>query len=129
MKMLSNYTQEAQSTLFDSLGAFFAFSDAQFNQSRKDGVNYCSLGNGLIVPKENAKALVNGLESISKKGIESDLAENGRKAIIRRELFNYECFYTNDISDCVDALSDYGIEREEIRAEYLHILANEDVGL
>jgi hypothetical protein len=129
MKTLCNYTQEAQTALFDSLGAFFAFSDTQFNKSKKDGVNYCTFINGLIVPKENAKALADGLESITAKGIASDIAENGLKAIIRRELFNYECFYTNDISDCVEALSGYGIEQGEIRAEYLHIRANEDIDL
>jgi len=129
MKALNNYTQEAQTNLFDSLGAFFAFSKDQFTRSMKDGVDYCTVGNGLVVPKENAKELVDGLESISKKGIEMDLAENGRKAIIRRELFNYECFYINDITDCVEALACYGIGSDEIRAEYSYILANEDVVL
>jgi hypothetical protein len=129
MKTLCNYTQDALTILFDSMGAFFAFGDTQFNQSKKDGVDYCLLKNGLIVPKENAKALLDGLESITAKGIASDLSENGRKAIIRRELFNHECFYTNDISDCVEALSGYGIEQGEIRAEYLHIRASEDIDL
>jgi|TARA_R110002072_G_scaffold303138_1_gene495450 hypothetical protein len=126
MKTLCDYTKDAQSALFDSLGAFFAFSDSQLNESKKQGIEYCSLGNGLIVPKEHAQTLVDGLNNIGKKGIEQDLAENGKHAIIRRELFNYECFYVCDISDCVDALSSYGIGREEIQSEYYSILANEE---
>ena len=129
MKTLSDYTKEAHTDIFNSLGAFFAFSDNQFDMNKEEGIEYCSLGGGLIVPKEKANELSKGLVSISKKGKEQDLAENGIKAIIRRELFNYESFYIGDISDCVEALASYGIEREDIQREYSNILANEDVGL
>ncbi len=118
MKSLTNYTEKAQTELFNSTGAFFAFSEEQLNKNRKEGVVYCSLGAGLIAPKNNAKALIGGLEEIQRQGIEQDLAENGKRAIIERELANYECYYTGDPTDCIEALSDYDISADEIRAVF-----------
>lgn len=114
MKYLSDYTNDPISKHMDSLGAFFAFSNGQFNEKQVDGVDYVSLGAGMICPRENTKLLVDGLEDIHKKGIEFDLRDNGRKKIIERELSNHECFYTGDIEDCVDTLKDYGITEQEI---------------
>ena len=129
MKSLSNYTEEKQTELFLSTGAFFAFSNKQLAEKKQVNVKYVSVGLGLFVPKENAKSLIDGLESINDEGIKQDMAENGKDKIIRRELFNYECFYTGDVSDCVEALSEYGITREEIEAQYRHILNTENVDM
>ena len=129
MKSLNSYTNDALTQLFNESGAFFAFSQQQFEEKKKEGVIYCSLGGGLIAPKEAANSVVEGIENISKKGIEQDLAENGRRAIIKRELMNYECFYTGDITDCVEALEDYGIQADEIRSVYRDMLANDEVAL
>lgn len=118
MKYLSDYTQDPQTEAFERLGAFFAFSQEQLEEKRKPNVIYCALGAGLICPKENAQALLDELEAINKRGIEQDIAENGVEAIIRRELNNHECFYTGDVSDCVDALESYGIGREQIVKQF-----------
>ncbi|AZS26288.1 hypothetical protein DYL72_15375 [Vibrio anguillarum] len=127
MKTLNSYAQEKQTALFNSMGAFFAFSNEQLNEKRKEGVEYVNLGNGLIAPKENAQALYDGLCNIHKESVAEDLKENGKKAIIRRELFNYECFLVGNITDCVEALQDYGITKEEIQEHYNHISSTEDV--
>lgn len=127
MKYLSDYTQQAQSSLFDELGAFFAFSNKQFEEAKKKGVEYVSLGMGMIVPKNNAKNLVERLGQIHKEGIKQDIADNGKEAIIRRELFNHECFYTNDICDCVEKLEDYGYSYDDIYQVFNHIRKTEDV--
>lgn len=118
---LSTYTQDAQTKLFEKTGTFFAFSQDQYDKSAIAEVNYVSLGMGMLVPKENAKALVAGLSDINKIGIETDLKENGKKAIIERELFNYECFYTGEIEDCVEALKEYEIAKSEIIIEYIRL--------
>ena len=55
------------------------------------------------------------ISTIQKEGIEQDIKENGIDNIIKRELFNYECFYTYDYSDCVDALSEYNITEEQVK--------------
>ena len=127
MKYLSDYTQQAQTNLYNELGAFFAFSNKQFEEAKKKGVEYVSLGMGMIVPKNNAKQLVERLGQIQKEGIKQDIAENGKEAIIRRELFNHECFFTHDITDCVEKLEEYGYSHDDIFQVYSHICQTEDI--
>ena len=45
------------------------------------------------------------------------MKENGKKAIIQRELGNHEYCVTYDITDTVEKLADYPITEEEIKAE------------
>ena len=118
MKYLSDYQENAQTRLFDKTGAFFAFSTKQFNEAKKEGVKYVSMGAGMICPKENVKELIETLDSIYKGAIKKDLKENGKEAIIKRELYNYECFYTGDISNAVENLEPYGFTKNEIRVIY-----------
>ncbi|CAK1692420.1 BCTnown [Vibrio crassostreae] len=127
MKYLSHYIQDKQTQAFNEAGAFFAFSNQQFDEAKKEGVKYASLGMGLICPVDNAKQLMIRLDSIAQEGIAEDIKENGKKAIIRRELFNHECFYTNDICDCVEKLEGYGITYDEIYELFNHIRKTEDV--
>lgn len=114
MKYLSDYTEEAQTKLFEKCGSFFAFSLKQLNEAKKDGVKYVNMGAGLICPKEQVQAMDEGLENIQKAGIEQDIKENGIENIIKRELGNHECYYTGNISDCVDELDQYGVTEKEI---------------
>ena len=118
MNYLSDYTSAKQTQLWNDNGAFFAFSKKQLNEEKKEGVVYVSMGSGLIVPKENASKILKGLESINTEGIKQDISENGIKAIIHRELANYEAQITGSISDTVEALGDYEITREQVREEY-----------
>lgn len=120
MNYLSHYTESLQSELFKTTGAIFAFSNKQFEEARAIGpIHYTSLGSGMIVPKIHVKALIDGLESINKQGIAADIAENGLKAIIHRELGNHEAQITNDIDSTVEALADYpDITADSIKAEY-----------
>ena len=117
MKYLNEYTEEATTKLLDDNGAFFAFSKSQLDEQKKEGVEYVRMSMGMICPKENAQTIYVGLSSILFKGIAADLAENGRKGVIRRELGKHEYSYTYDISDTVGALSWYGITAEEVQAE------------
>ena len=63
MKCLSNYMNEAQTELFNNTGAFFAFSDTQFDEKKKNGVKYAHLGAGLICPIENIEQIKTGLKT------------------------------------------------------------------
>jgi hypothetical protein len=114
MKYLSEYTNQPITDLLEQSGAFYAFSQQQFNEKQKDSVQYVSFADGLIAPKENARHIIDSMARIHQQGIQQDLEENGRIKIIRRELNNFECFYTSDITDCVEALEPYGISEEEI---------------
>jgi len=118
MKNLSDYTDEAISEIMNRHGAFFAFSDRQFVEAKKPGVVYVSCGQGLICPKAAAVDLTKEIIAAGEAGVAADLAENGIDAIIRRELINYESYYTGDISDTVSALARYGISEEQILAVY-----------
>lgn len=129
MKFLSDYINDAQTKLLHKMGAFFAFSNEQVDEKKQDGVKYAHIAHGLIAPKENVNALLDGLEEVHKEGVKLDLEENGKKGVIRRELFNYECFYTGSIEECVDSLSPYGISEEEVSAMYQHIRATEDIDM
>ena len=118
MNYLSDYTSAKQTQLWNDNGAFFAFGQQQLDEKKQEGVVYVSMGSGLIVPKENASKILKGLESINTEGIKQDITENGIKAIIHRELANYEAQITGSISDTVEALEDYGITRLQVREEY-----------
>ena len=117
MKYLSDYTKEATTELLKDTGAFFAFSNKQFDEQKQEGVTYCRLNSGTICPKANAQKLVEGMKSVFEAGIKRDLAENGKKGIIHRELGNHEYCITLDITDTSGALSGYGITDDEIQAE------------
>lgn len=127
MKCLSDYIQDKQIDAIDELGGFFAFSDKQSAAAKKEGIKYVSLGFGMFAPETNAKALVEKLDEIQNEGIALDITENGIKAIIRRELFNHECFYTNDICDCVERLTDYTVSYDEVYEVFNQIRKTEDV--
>lgn len=118
MKYLSDYTQQAQTDLFNKTGAFFAFSGDQLKEKVVKGRKYYNLGSGLICPQDTSDELEKGLSNIQVEGIKNDIADNGIKAIIHRELGNHEAQITGDISDTVDALGEYPIMPHEIESEY-----------
>jgi hypothetical protein len=118
MKYLSDYIKEKQTELFNETGAFFAFSDKQFLEARKEGVKYVSLGGGMLCPKDTADRLVEGLDTIYKTGIEEDIKENGMDKIIDRELANHEVYWCGGIENAENALIDYPCTKEDINRVY-----------
>jgi hypothetical protein len=71
---------------------------------------------------------MDGLSNITAQGIAADIAENGKENIIKRELYNHEAFYTDDITSTTEALDAYGFTVDEIRTVYRterHIGRNE----
>lgn len=132
MKYLSDYTQEAQTKLFEEQGAFFAFNQEQFEEGKakhpevKDWVN---VGMGMIAPSENVKAILDGIDNISKLGIEQDLADNGREGVLERELGNYEIGYSwEGIHDLNfrSGIEGYGFTEEEIATAYKKHMATHE---
>lgn len=118
MKFLQDYIQDKQSATFEKYGAFFAFNNSQFDEKKKEGVKYKSLGYGLICPAGKENELLAELEEISKWGRKKDIKENTKERVILRELDNHECYYTNDITTAVETLEPYGITREEVMMMY-----------
>lgn len=118
MKYLSDYISAGQTKALDKAGAFFAFSNKQFDEVKKEGVKYVDMGLGMICPKETAGQLVIDLDNVLKTGIEQDIAENGIDNIIKRELNNHEAYYTGDITSTVEALGAYPVTKEQILSIY-----------
>jgi hypothetical protein len=116
---MTTYVQEKQTELFNELGVFFAFSNAQFEEQKQPDVEYCSvLGAGDCVPVDNAKTFYDRLNAIHAEGRKRELAEKGIDKIIEEQLVNHECFYTCDIDDAVEALAGYQVNYEQVLAIY-----------
>lgn len=118
MSTAREYAQNAMFDLFESHGAFFAFGTKQFEEQKKEGVVYVSLGAGLVAPKENAKAILKGFNEINSNKIARDIKENGKEAIIQREFANYECHIGGDYSDAQEALESYGFTDEDFKEQW-----------
>lgn len=122
MKYLTDYIRESQTRTMEQFGAFFAFSNKQLDEKRVEGVEYCSMGGGLIAPVDNADELYQALNRVIAEGRAADLAENGKRKIIERELNNHECYYTGSIRVAVESLEPYGITEDEVRAVFKEVL-------
>lgn len=55
---------------------------------------------------------------IERMAIELDIAENGKEAIILRELNNYYCFYSSTIEDAVMEVKPYGYSQQDVEDVY-----------
>lgn len=103
---------------FSEYGAFFAFSKAQFEESKKEGVKYVSMDGGLICPKEHAATIWKDFDDFCKKERRRELKIRGRKRTILYHLGNHESWYTGDPSEAISILSAYGISEEEVLKEF-----------
>jgi hypothetical protein len=118
MNHLSHYVTKRTRGLYKKYGAFFSFGADQFEKQRKEGVTYLSMGSGLVCPKDNCKALHAEMNESFALAVEDDKADNDKQAIIRRELYNYECFYVGDIADAVSAVKSYGYSYDDVLKVY-----------
>ena len=107
MKYLSDYMAAKQNELFQRTGTFFAFSQKQFEEGRKDNVKYVDMGQGMITEKPFVEEVINELDKIHKEAMIQDIKENGIQGVIQRELENYETYYTNDLEPAMEALESY----------------------
>jgi len=127
MKYLSHYTEAAQTAVFEKLGVFFAFNQQQLAEGLEriksagillEGEKVGSLDSGIYCPRKNVDQFIAEIDTIHEQGVAADIAENGIKAIIHRELGNHEAQITGDLDDTIDALNGYGISDKEIQKEY-----------
>ena len=121
MKYLSDYTEQEHTKVFNKYNAFFAFSIEQLREGKKEGLKYASRGAGLFQgykDKKELKEFDEAFSKVSESGRKQDLKENGKEKIIERELNNYECYYTGEIEDTVEALASYNISEKEIIDHY-----------
>lgn len=104
---------------FDARGCFFAFGDKQFDEQKKEGVEYESTSIGLICPKGTAGKVLKELSEFNKKEEEKRIEHFGLERIIAYELGNYECYYTGEWQQVFEMYKDYGATSEMVREIYL----------
>ena len=104
--------------LLTANGAFFAFTEQQYNAEALPGIEYKRLYAGMLCPSDNVKTVMNGLDSLSDEKTHWELANNSIKTIIWDSLANYECQITGDYSDAIEALKVYGISEDDIKKEW-----------
>jgi hypothetical protein len=115
---IQKITDDLLSEVFEKYGTFFAFSDKQFKEQRKDGVTYVSLQSGMITPKDTADAMLKELDKAIDTAQAKDKELNSKEEIILRELINYESFYTCSTADATERLELYGYTADEVRQVY-----------
>lgn len=108
------------SELLKFCSVFFAFSNEQFHANKTplaEGEKYVSIGAGGYMPKGKAQDFKKGLDDIDTWFKSEVKSQKLRRANIIYELGNYECWYTGEIEDAVNALGeDYTLE--EIQEVY-----------
>ena len=104
--------------LLTANGAFFAFTEQQYNEEALPGVEYKRLYAGMLCPSDNVKTVMDGLDNLSAEKIQFELANNSIKTIIWDSLANYECQITGDYSEACEALKMYGITDADIKIEW-----------
>ena len=99
-------------------GAFFAFTEQQYNAEALPGVEYRRLYAGMLCPSDNVKTVMNGLDNLSDEKIQYEISNNSIKIIIWDALANYECQISGDYSDACEALKPYSITEDQIKKEW-----------
>lgn len=99
--------QKKLSVMFEEFGVFFAFSKQQFEQSRKEGVEYVRGVADMIIPKDNVKLVGQRLKLIHEE-VTSLMREHiPMEKYILYELHNHEAFYTGEMDDVLELAKSY----------------------
>jgi hypothetical protein len=125
MKTVQQLNQEretAQTELFKQVRLFWAFSNQQLEEGKKqinyqEGEKLVHIGGGGYIPKSNVDTFLNGLETINKAYKEGVKQNKLRPKLIAYQLANHECYYTGDIQPALMALGNDFTE-EEVRQVY-----------
>ena len=125
-KNLSSYTDQPITELFNKYGAFWAFSNQQFETAKQDQIEYVKFWGNCFCNKETAKEFIAEYHLIFENQKKLFLHENSREDIIKYELANYECYYTGEIEEAFEVLQQYGISYNEVQKVYYKELPKYD---
>lgn len=117
-KMKKLNKDNLQTKIFNNHGAFFCFSNSQFDEQKIEGVKYEDCGGGLVAPVGSGSHVLKDLELLHDECIEYEKENNTLKVIIWDSLANYECQITWDFSDALEALKPYGITSKQVGEEW-----------
>lgn len=95
----------------------------QINDLKSQGImsedeEVARLGCGLFVPKSLYNSYITKVKEWEDEQKNELLNPEKRLAKIKYELNNYECYYTGEIDEAVEALEGLGITRQEIQEVY-----------
>lgn len=135
MTTLSAIIEKEHARLFDEYQVFFAFNDEQakvgmmkYGYKETDMHMFADIGGGTILPKDNYKKFIEAHGAIVRTGILIDKQLHGLTAIIERELYNHECFYTGDYEPAFSALRGYDVTSKRVSDTFYRIIKiNPDV--
>jgi len=70
--------------------------------------------NYVLVPSITFEQFKKDYEDFNKKEIKEELDKLGKRKIIKQELLNYECYFSENIDEVVSNLKEYWITKKEI---------------
>lgn len=115
IKEIQVIRDELLTEVFNKHDVFFAFSDKQVEEQKKEGVEYIySSSLNMFYNIKSKDTIYKDMEEAIDKAIAIDKEQNSKETIILRELLNYECFYTDSPRDAIEALKDYSYTKEEV---------------
>ena len=118
MKTLNDYVEKAQTKMFDKYNVFFAFGSIESSDKYVEGVEYVSMGHGMICPKEHAQTVLEEMTAGYDNAIEARIKDYGIDRIIQYELGNYESQISMDYDDAFRVLQDYGVTEEKMIEQF-----------
>ena len=98
---------EEHNKLLNETGIFWAFSHEQFEENRthkETKQDYISLGLGGYIHKLDYENFMNFMENEDKKLKEEFKKSITLEELIDYQLINYECYYTGEPLNCLDAV-------------------------
>lgn len=117
---LTTKHDEQLSSIYAELGIFYAFSKAQFDEKKVEGVTYLRGASGMLIPKGNEDQYTSKMKehfSNVKSDFQNTIDVND---YIKYELANHEAYYTGDWIDVLPMVQDYypTVTEEDIYSVY-----------
>lgn len=115
LQELKKQKEDKITQLIKDVRMFFAFSTQQFQENKtekEESEKYVHIGVGAYLPKSQVENYISGIENINKWYKATIKGNKLRKQEIAYQLNNYECYYTGDISDALEALGSEYTEAE-----------------
>lgn len=119
VRSLNWYVEAGYAALQEESGAFYAFSQAMFDEKKKEGEKYTKVGtSGLICPVDSVNSLADKTEELFLKGMKQRLEDYGKERLIQYEMSNHEVQFSNDIATVCEVLDPYGITVQEVADQH-----------
>jgi len=123
LKLKQDHEKQAQE-LMTANQVFFAFSNEQLAKGMESlnlpkETKLIAIGAGGYMPKANYEKLESEMKELTKKQKNEIKNLKGQhEKLIIDTIYNYEAFYTGDLTDVINELKSYGITAKQIQSVY-----------